>query len=132
MKDDELGRAIFIKGSIRIEDAADTSIIGDVMTGFYDYNAYPQYNTLYAWQKVITDVPTEWLCIHHDTKILNVSYTPVSNTTAVPLNSSVLVIEGSITANDQGSVIAVSEMQQLKARPYTYTIDGDAKVLFIQ
>jgi hypothetical protein len=41
------------------------------------------------------------------------------------------VLEGNVTANDNGALLAATDMHHIMPRAYPMTLDGDAKVWLI-
>ena len=58
--------AWYSAGTQHISDAANPSIIGRILTGYYDYAQYPELNTAWSWYTVLMDTDCEWFCIHSD------------------------------------------------------------------
>jgi hypothetical protein len=124
-------KATFYKGTLTVTDAFDTSLIGTRYNGFFDFVKDTHYNVLNEYQICSLSGACEWWCLHNDNGDLSTQYLALTTQTTVPVNTHVVVLEGNVTANDNGTILNATDMNLIKARDYTYTIDGDAKLFLI-
>ena len=131
------GQASYYKGKLKTLDAHNPKVVGLIWQGQYEWSArgtYPQYWTQKnEWQKcAAVDGDVEWWCLHSvDDVPLSVKYVPVMGESTVAPGTSVLVLEGRVTADDGGVRLAAASMQHIKPRDHEIGIAGDAKVWMI-
>lgn len=132
-----IGQASYYKGKLKTIEARNPLVVGLVCEGHYEWSArgtYPDYWTQKdEWQKcapVGGDI--EWWCLHSKADIpLSVKYVPLRAESVVPPQTSALVLEGNVTANDNGALLAATDMHHIMPRAYPMTLHGDAKVWLI-
>jgi hypothetical protein len=132
------GQASYYKGKLKTIAAFNPLVVGVVWEGHYEWSArgtYPDYWTQKdEWQKCMPqDGDIEWWCLHSNGDVpLSTRYIPVVSPKVIEPDTSVLILEGKITANDNGVPLSARSMDHIKPRPYPVTIDGDAKVWLIR
>jgi hypothetical protein len=132
-----IGQASYYKGKLKTIAAFNPLVVGLTCQGHYEWSArgtYPDHWTQKdEWQKCVPiEGDIEWWCLHSSGNIpLGVKYLPLSGAKVVTPDTSVLVLEGKITANDQGAALSAHDMHHIKPRPYPIAIEGDAKVWLI-
>jgi hypothetical protein len=131
------GQASYYKGKLKTMAAFNPLAVGLVCSGHYEWSArgtYPDYWTKKnEWQKCApVEGDIEWWCLHSKGDVpLSVKYVPLLDTRVVAPQTSVLVLEGRITVEDNGAALTATDMHHVKPRAYPITIEGDAKVWLI-
>lgn len=122
----------FYKGDFVAEEALNPAHLGIRYEGFYDFTKNPELNTFGEWQLLrVGERTVEWFCFH-TRKETKPSYAQVMDTYEVPLNHSVVVIEGVLTVDDNGNKLVAREMNHIKPRSYSYTLTGSGKAFVFE
>jgi len=133
MDNDQLADAAFYKGTLRMADAFDKSIIGTVFQGFFEFRkASPHLSRFREYQHCVNDVDTEWFCLHGENCELDVSFLSLTSTATLPAGTSLAVLEGVVDAKLSDRSVTLGAMHHLKPRDYEIPLAGSAKAFLIK
>jgi hypothetical protein len=130
---DQLADTAFYKGTLRMADAFDKSIVGTGFQGLFDFRkASPHLSRFREYQRCVNDVHTEWLCLHGENCELDVSFLTLTSTATLTPGTSLAVLEGSVDATLRERSVTLGTMHHLKPRDYEIPLAGNAKSFLIK
>jgi hypothetical protein len=92
----------------------------------------PEYDKISV--NVLSDL--HWVCMQEIQEspgyVKNGSCVTISTNQTVPAGNGVFVLDGAITANDNGNLISLTKFDYINPRTYEYSLSGDGKAFLLQ
>jgi len=122
----------FFTGSIEISCVdANSTVITRSGNTFVNYVTEGFGNLIVDATVTVTE-NSHWVCLCcNNNYIQNSSLLEVNSVETVNSNQGLLVIDGTITANDNGNTINLEKLNYMNPRSYNYTVEGNAKIILI-